>query len=400
MKSRSFSIVLGLTLLASSVHAAPPFAGAGGNYGGILEAGSDPDNSGLLIVEMNDRGSASLKLFWQGDVYVFKSAFAADKTLTRVFGKKHAPAGTKLNLLCNLNPAGRTISGILTDNTADGGGFNLTGAKPDATVVEQLAPGLRTAFIDPTAAPSGGIAEDGFAVVTIGKTGTRSTRFAGTLPDGTPYSAGSPLRGTQYALRAGLYAQRSAQAGGQLLGLADADASGSAPSEARTTRDLGGSVAALVASFRWHKKKNTKIRTNSYPDGIDQRIDLNTRTYARNRSFAVMLTGNSLPSNATLRFTDGNLGTTASVGMNVNFLGARIVAPNPNRVKISVNPLTARFGGSFRHPDTGELIRFRGGFSSFSGVTPGEGHGAFLSLGPAPRDPANAHSGSVRIAVQ
>ena len=395
-------MALGFVLLVSGAKAAPLFSGAGGNYGGILEAnsGSDPDNSGLLVVEMNDRGAASLKLFWQGQVYVFKGAFAANQQLTRQFSKKGTTDGTKLNLFCALDPVGRTIGGVLTDPTADGGGFTLSGAKPDATVVSQLAPGLRTAFIDPTAAPSGGIAEDGFAVVAIGKTGTRNTRFVGILPDGQPYSAGSPLRGKQYALRAGLYKQKPTVAGGQLLGLADADAGSSAPSEARSTRGVSGSVATLVASFRWHKKKNTRIRSNSYPNGIDQRIDLDTRGYTRDRNLATVLTGSRLPANATLRLIDGNLGTAVSVNLNVTFLGARVIGLNPSRVKIGVNPLTARFGGTFRHPDTGELVRFRGGFSSFVGATPGEGRGAFLSLGPAPRtDPANAHSGSVRITV-
>ncbi len=431
MKSRLLPILLSLGLLASASRAADPlFPGAGGDYGGLLEAdaGGDPDNSGILTVGLRDSGAATLKLVWKGQVYSLKAPFNAAGVLSRKLTKKATTDGTELDLFCALNADTRTISGTLTDPTADAGaslarGFALSGAVPDPLVTEQLTPGLRMAFIDPTApaaAPENGatpttISEDGFSLVTVGRTARRSSRFVGNLPDATKYSAGSPIRGAKYALRAGLYSQKKLGSGGQFLGSGDVAATSAASAEARDTRGISGSAASLIAAFRWHKKKGGTggIATKSYPGGLDQRVELDTLGYTGGRDLSFVLTGTpNVQRNATLRMNNGNLGTRAdvpgpnpiTVGLNVTIFGAKIVGANPHKVKLRVNPRTAQFTGSFKHPDTSETMTFRGAFRSFFGVVPGEGRGNFLSSGPTPprgtpRDPAAARSGSVRIVV-
>lgn len=421
MNTRLLTVLLGFSLLGlvPQISAQLPL-GAGGNYGGILEAGSDPDDSGILTVGLLDSGASTIRLVWQGQVYPLKARFDANGQVTRNFVKKNDDTDTELSLVCVLDAGSRTIGGVLVDPTASGGGFALSGQPPDTAALAQLPAGLRVAFIEPggtMAAPEQGFApaeieEDGFAVVTVGKTSRRSTRFVGALPDSTKYSAGSPARGLQYALRAGLYSQGKRGSGGQLLGLGDVSGSSTAPAEGRDPRGGGGTVAQLIAALRWHKRNSTRINTNSFPGGLDQRVELDTVGYSRNRDTRFMLTGQSLPANATMRMTEGNLGTRAgdpgpnpiTVDLNLTFLGARIVGPNPHRVKITMNPLTARFSGSFKHPDTEERMQFKGAFRSFIGVVPGEGRGNFLSFGPlvprgTPRDPADAKSGSVRITV-
>lgn len=393
------------------------FPGAGGDYGGLLEGPTNsPDDSGILTVQLRDSGMATIRLIWQGQVYPIKATFDTDGNLIRKVKKKNVTTDTEMDLVCVLDAGGRNIGGVLNDPTALGGGFILSGAVPDPALTTQLEPGLRMSFIDPLASPAApeagpspapDVAEDGFAVVTIGKTARRSTRFVGGLPDSTKFSAGSPLRGAKYALRSGLYSQpRGGGSGGQVLGLGDVSSTTMAPAEGRDPRGISGTAAQLIAGFRWHKK--TGIQTRSYPGGIDQRVDLDTVPYARSSDARFMLTGQRLPANATLRMQNGNLGTRAenpgpnpiTVNMNISFLGARIVGPNPHKVKISVNPLTAKFAGSFKHPDTEELMRFKGAFRSFFGVVPGEGRGNFLSRGSGRSpDPAEARSGSVRISV-
>lgn len=400
MFMRILSLVFALFVLSSISHAQFD-RGTGGNYGGLLESSADPDDSGILTVVLRDSGASTIKLFWQGQVYSFAQRFDADGNLVRQIKKKGVTDDSVMDLVCVLNPSGRRIGGILTDDTAtSSSSFSLNGDQPQPDIIE---PGMRVSFIEPTSTDP--IKEDGFTVVTVGKTSKRATRFVGNLPDGTPYSAGSVLRGTEYALRAGLYAQKKPGSGGQLLGLGEVDAS--AASEAHAPR---GGVAQLLAAFRWHKKRNL-ARNTAYPDGIDQRLNVNARGYSRGRDLSLVLTGQSGPRNATLRMTNGNLGTRAdggtpgpnplTVGVNVTIFGAKIVSDNPHKVKLAVNPLTARFNGSFRHPDTNEVMKFRGAFSSFDGVNPGSGRGNFLSRGPVvrgvPADPANARSGSVRI---
>jgi len=402
MKTQIFAILLALLAL-SMTSPAQLGPGVGGNYGSVLTAGinDDPDDSGILSVALRDSGTSSIKLFWQGQVYAFKAKFDADGNLVRKLRKKGVTDGTELDLICVLNPSNRRIGGVLSDPTANGSSFALNGDLPQPEIIE---PGMRVSFIEPDS--SDPIKEDGFTIVTVGKSGSRATRFVGNLPDGTPYSAGSVLRGTEYALRAGLYSQSKPGSGGQLLGLGEIDGSDAAP-EGRAPR---GGVAQLLAAFRWHKKRNL-ARNTAYPNGIDQRLNVNARGYSRARDLSLVLTGVSGPRNATLNMSNGNLGTRAgtpgpnplSVGVNVTIFGAKIVGDNPHKVKLAVSPLTARFSGSFRHPDTNEVMKFRGAFSSFSGVTPGAGRGNFLSRGPitrgVPPDPANAMGGSVRIDV-
>jgi hypothetical protein len=436
MNIRLLLIVLGVAVLGHPSFTLAQLAlGAGGNYGGILEADSsgDPDNSGILTVVLRDSGAATIKLFWQGQAYPIKARFGSNNQVLKSFAKKNDTAGTELSLFCDLNPDTRTINGFLSDPTAtSGGNFSLSGEPPNTADLAQLPSGLRMAFIDPTAPialPESGAApaqinEDGFALVTVANTSRRSTRFVGSLPDATKYSAGSPARGAQYALRAGLYSQKARGSGGQLLGSGDVSGSSSALSEARDPRGLGGTAAQLVAALRWHKKKAGQINTTSFPNGLDQRVNLDTVRYNRDRDLTrVLLTGpsNATQGNARLRMTNGNLGSNAeapgpnpvNVALNVTIFGAKVVGTvvdgvvmpdNRHRVKMSVNPLSAKFSGSFKHPDTGETMKFKGSFRSFVDVVPGEGRGNFLSLGPqvprgTPRDPADAQSGSVRITV-
>ena len=162
-----------------------------------------------------------------------------------------------------------------------------------------------------------------------------------------------------------------------------------------------------MASFRWHKK-NGLPRSTSYPGGIDQRVKVEPVRYSRDNDLSFVLTGERRnPRNATLQFTNGNLGTDAgnpgpnplSVPVSVNPFGVKILAPNDFKVHMSMNPLTARFSGNFRHPDTGEKIQFSGAMRSADGIVLGEGRGNFLSRGAGPRDPNSAMSGSVRLTL-
>lgn len=410
-------LALLLTLTLGHAHGVPSFPGAGGNYGGTIDADStgDPNNSGILTVVMNEFGSASLSLVWQGQTYKLKGAFTGDFVAggqlnrTNIVKKTPQTPGTKLSLFCNLDPSSRTIGGVVSDPEASsGGGFIIDGNPPDSGLVAQLDPGLRMAFIDDAVAPApregpqrGGFAlppttGTGFTIVTIGTSGKRANRSVGRLADAQPYSAGSPLRNRSYALRGGLYPQPPGQpSGGQILGNSTPGSMAAAEGSTEAPRSL----ASLIAALRWHKRPNLS-NARSYPGGFDGRVNLDTIPYTRGRDLRFLLTGVAADfANASLVLSGGNIGPDITVKLNLTIFGARIAGPNPNAVALNAKPFLARFNGSFRHPGNGERVKFNGAFRSATGappnVVPGEGKGTFLGIDR--NDPANSQSGKVRI---
>lgn len=416
MNTRLLSGLFAFGLSTLLAKAATPFPGAGSDYGGIIEAGptDDPNNSGILTVLLRDSGTATLSLVWQGQTYKLKGLFTGDNTAGQfikndLVKKTPQTPGTKLTLVCNLDPGTRTITGAISDPEASSGGtFSLDGNVPELSVVAQLDPGLRMAFIDDAVAPA--LREGpqrvgpplppatgtGFTVVAIGSSGKRNNRSVGRLADDQPYSAGSPLRSRSYALRSGLYSQgRGKASGGQVLGnsnlsIAALPESGSAPR----------SLASFIAALRWHKRPGL-LNTNSFPDGFDGRVNLDTISYTRDRDVRFVLRGERTNfSNASLVLSGANLAASVTVNLNLTIFGARITGANPNSVRLSVRPLSAKFSGSFKpDPATKERVSFHGALRSSTGlpptVVPGEGKGTFLRVDRS--DPALSQSGKVSL---
>lgn len=415
MNTRLLSGLLALGLSICSANADVPFPGAGSNYGGTIDAdaSSDPNNSGILTVVMNDKGAASLVLVWQGQTYRLKGLFTGDSTFgqfnTDIPKKTPQTPGTNLSLACNLDPNTRTITGVVSDPEATGGGgFSLDGNVPDPALVAQLDPGLRMAFVDDAVAPAPRegpqrssfglppLTGTGFAVVSVGKSSKRSNKTVGRLADDQPYSAGSPLRSRSYALRSGLYSQGKGQAsGGQVLGNSNLSTS-ALPESGQAPRSL----ASFIAALRWHKRPNLP-NANAFPAGFDGRVNLDTLPYNRNADVRFVLRGERINfSNASLILSGGRLGGDITVKLNLTAFGAKIIGPNPNKVTLSAQPLAAKFMGTFRpDPAQRETVQFHGALRSSTGVVPnvvpGEGKGSFLQLDR--NDPNNSQSGKVRI---
>lgn len=402
MKTRLLALVL--SLCTSAAFALPRFAGAGGNYGGIIAAGpsDDPNDSGILTVVLTEGGGSSLALVWQGQTYALKGTFTGDSTsgtLIKTFPKKTpATAGTKLTLNCNLDPSSRTITGVVSDPEANSGVFSLDGNPADPALVAQLEPGLRMAFMDDPVAQNTSFSlppkGNGFALVAISRSSKRQSRTAGRLPDDQPYATGSPLRSRSYALRSGLYGQGPGKAaGGQVLGNSDLSTN-AAPENGAAPRSL----ASFIAALRWHKKPGL-TKTTAFPGGFDGRVGLDTTGYTSDKDPRFVLSGQRTNlSNAKLRITGGPLASDIILSVNVTIFGVKIIDANPHRVSIALNPRAAQFSGSFR-PDSGAMQRvpFHGALRSFFGIVPGEGRGTFLSIDR--NDPAKSSSGKVSLSL-
>jgi hypothetical protein len=429
------STVLALLGLASAKALSPEEAA--GNYGGILRPPSpnNPEQSGLIQLQLSKTGHVSGVLIWQGQRYPFKGPFSEDKPFSIVFPKKFSSDPIDLRMFIQLSLIDRLVGGVLSEeengSATVSSSIFLSGAPADPAVMEKLQPGLRISFIDPPdftdegeefspAGPVLGpvapeITGDGFVHVRVSKSKKRSTRLIGRLPDaqGT-FTAGSPLRGATYAIYSSLYKKKRVQ-GGQVFGEVDVV--------------VAGSTAAVLSSMQWGKASNPS--SDYYPAGINRVFSLDALAYPKLKkrgALPPLLPQSPSPAplaplaaapfgvgpeptrsiDAKILFRRGNLSFPDGAGgfdrffkqnIKMNPFHTRVVGENPHRVKIHVDAFSGRFRGSFIHPLLGAKTKFRGAFQSAVLFTPGQGRGHFRPpSGPGIAPLAEPlESGGVRI---
>jgi hypothetical protein len=401
-------LILFLAGLASEATASEEGAG---NYGGILQPSliEPPENSGMIQLQLSKTGVATGVLIWQGQRYPFKGEFNASKPLDLSFNKKLSSIPGELRVFMELFSVSRFVSGIFSENQSGSQIFatsiGLNGALPDPTLVEDLKPGLRISFIeppDPTTegegitmlgpSPGPAIAEipgDGFVHVRISKSKKRSSRLVGRLPDASgAFSAGSPLRGTNYTVFSSLYKKHRRQ-GGQLFGDAN-------------VFDTGNAVN-YTSNLRWGKAEN--FDSLYYPGRFDYLLSLDAVPYPKLKRGALVPLLPQPPSpaplpaapygvaqepthaiDARILFRRGNISVPDGLGgfdrffrQNIKMtpFHTRVVGDNPYRVKIQVDAFSGRFHGSFMHPVLNARTKFRGAFQAAVLLIPGQGRGNF-----------------------
>jgi hypothetical protein len=395
-----------------------PFSAEAGDYGGIVEVeGGSSAASGIIELNLSAAGSFSGKLNWQGSTYPFKKdKLNGEGGFTTSFAKADN-AGVTLLLKMSLSGR-RTITGTLEElengATTLTAGLNLSGLPPDTTLSGKLEPGMRVAFIDPPNNPSGLIRQstalpvipgDGFAVISIGRSKSRSTRTVGRLPDYQgAFSFGSALRGSQYSVFSSLYKRQAASSRssrprgpssqrkflGQVFGRAN-------------VADGGGSAPTLTSQLRWGKLADHA--ESLYPGGFDTDLFLDGKKYPKVHKGGLLpiILGNSGQVSATMRFRDGNLGTAFNpleATLNITPFHTTVAGQNPYEIKIKVSAANASFKGTFKHPASLETTPFEGSFQAAT-LTPGEGRGSFAGSIPQTQEPSTEalQSGSVRISV-
>lgn len=425
------SFLLGILGIVSANAGTPD---AAGNYGGVLEPQSgDPlSNSGLIQLQLSKAGVMSGVMIWQGVRYPFKGVIRDGEPFSKAFNKKLSSLPTELRVFLSLSTFSRFIDGTLAE-TASGSqvaavNISLSGAPADPTLIDKLQPGLRISFIDPPnpsnegeevspalnsitplGAPVGEIPGDGFVHVRISKSKKRATRMVGRLPDARGvFTAGSPLRGANYAIFSSLYKKKRLQ-GGQLFGNAGV-------SEA-------GQSVDLTSTFRWGK--DVEVDSTFYPGAFDLSFQLNAVSYPKLKHGALvpLLPQSSLllaaaqpfgiaaePTraiNARMIFRRGNLSVLDEFAVPQPFFKqdikitpfqTRMVGDNPHQVRLHVDAFSGRFRGSFMHPNLGVRTRFRGAFQAAVLFTPGQGRGHFRQpSGPGIIPLLPQESGAVRI---
>jgi hypothetical protein len=401
------------TLLAAVFGFASTAAGSidhgAGNYGGLIEPppGQTPVNSGLIQLQLTNSGQMTGVLIWQGQRYPFKGELTEAKPFVGVFKKKLSTSPIELGIVMSLSVPSRFITGELTENL--GGSvvlavpISLNGAVPDPVLMEKLQPGLRISFIDPPDPTTEGeavaaadfepelgpiaaeIPGDGFVHVRIARK-KRASRLVGKLPDAQgAFTAGSPLRGSNYTLYSSLY-KKKRQPGGQVFGLAN-------------VFDPGSGLPDYTSSLRWGKAPG--LDPNYYPGPIDLLVALDALPYPKLRRGSLVPLLPQQPSpiapygivtepihsiDARILFRRGNISLPDGAGgtqryfkenLKINPFRTRVVGANPHQVKIRMDAFSGRFHGTFMHPVLMEKTRFRGAFQAAVLFNPGQGRGHF-----------------------
>jgi hypothetical protein len=424
-----------LSILGTGAALAGPSFDFSGNYGGVIEPASPSDpaaNSGLVQVQITKSNFASGVLIWQGQRYPFKGTITGGVPFVRVFQKKLADPPTELEMGLNLSSQfitgtlGEKVSGTIQTQVS----MFLNGAPADPLLVDKLEPGLRISFLDapdPTnegenaLALENDVAElgpavaevpgDGFVHVRIARSKKRASRLIGRLPDALGvFTAGSPLRGSAYAVYSSLY-KKSRLQGGQLFG------------EAGVT-ESGGDSVDLTSNLRWGKDADPDA--TYYPNSFNYSLMLDALPYPKTRRGALppllprstMLLahepfGIGEPTraiDARILFRRGNITIADGLGgfdrffrqnIKITPFHTRVVGENPHNVKIKMDAFSGRFHGSFMHPVLNAKTKFRGAFQAAVLLTPGQGRGHFRPpTGPGIAPLAEPlESGGVRVNV-
>jgi hypothetical protein len=84
-----FAIGLTISSRAATVHRCR------GNYGGLIDpgGGGDPDNSGIIQIQLTQSGFFSGSITWQNQRYPMRGRLSEDGTFSKTFGKGAASKG-------------------------------------------------------------------------------------------------------------------------------------------------------------------------------------------------------------------------------------------------------------------------------------------------------------------
>ncbi len=400
MPSR-FRTLLIIVAAISAVSSAPLIGGQGefnpkGNYGGIVQQDSafDPVNAGLIELKVTRSGEFTGKLVWIGVRYRFSGNFEPDSLSFEETFDKADDSATSLVMKLTLDPLALQIAASVSEVNNGTTGItafgSLSGAPPDPAAADAYRGTTNVSFINSPNYGTGAdsIGGDGFLIVKVGKNKSLASRFVGRLPDDEPFTAASPLRGTNFAIIAALY-KRGGVVGGQALG----PVSAANPDE-------------LDATILWGKKAN--VDPDYYPDEILTGVFISAGPYPKIGGRRVPPIGISKSKLlVTLKFRDGNIGRlqngdpiVVEVPMKILPYQTKVIGDNPLEVKMFTNGARGTFKGSFIHPISKQKTKFHGAFKPSLSDTPGEGRGSFKGTVDE-NDPERGprQSGSVRIIV-
>ena len=301
-----------------------PFLTRSGAYNGLIgDSTAEQDTRGLLRLKLDRLGQFSGRLFFAGKGCAVLGSFGLDGKAAVKFPRD---GKTPLKLKLDLNAGGGQIGGTLKDG-ATTIGFVIA---PSGTAPAGLAGRYTLIFPADRANAGPGIPKgDGFAAMIVDANG-RAT-ISGTLADGTDFSRGGWITDDgRISFYAPLY-----EGGGSLSGvLTFSDAPQS---------DLSGTL-------RWIK-----------PQTFNTTLGSTGARYTPPDSGQPVLAVSSANPNAQIVFGAGNLAGEIIQPANLdssNILS--IAAPALPALAVKIKADSGIWKGSFTHPASGAITKFRG----------------------------------------
>ena len=355
------------------------FASYRDSYGGAISGGPANDG-GLVTLDLSLSGFFTGQLRWQGKVYPLRSYLngAGEAAITKA--KIGTATGTDLVLTLRLQPIGLIFGELFDEQSSNTFFFTLRKAL-DGTV--DAEPGIYTAHIDPptdgsSALPEAAVLEPrggptpqavrgfGFTLVRLAqqRSGRRSARFSGRMPDAAAFGNGSKVFGDRALINANMY-RRGRTFGGNVLG---------------ESEFVGGQTLASV--LEWVKKANT---IGLYPNGFRNGVLLRGNRFRSPQGNPADLFLQNFGATLSLEIAAGDLDQPKTAQVQLTRRGAALVARVTQselpKTTFKVTPSTGLFSGTFQHPQLKKPARYFGAFRKSEEEE--KGRGSFTGVAQA-----------------
>ena len=371
------------TVTITETDPVPPVPVVAGAYNGLLiPTGAASHNaSGFITLKVTAAGAFTGKVAVGGFSFSVKGTLASNgdakfgKELSAniaLVGKAKPPVALG-NLALHL-AAGKLTGTLGATASVDGDLAYYDGKTKIVSSDFILANKGKFTVVIPSETDSASIPQgDGIGLVTV--TAKGAAKFAGTLADGTKFTATSALsEANKVAVYALLYSKKGSFAGAFTLDTAQANS------------DLSGS------DFLWIRPAQTNVKhyLAGWPAGT--KVDVLGAKYvvpAKTANTSVFPSLNQT-GGATLTFADGKINGT--IAKDVTISTANKVTTSDKTFKLSVNSSTGGLSGDFAHTDSTKTKYV--GVIFQKGATKG-GYGYFLSN--VPKNAAPGESGRVTL---
>jgi YVTN family beta-propeller protein len=344
-----FSMPVSIALQANFA----PWANLAEGYSGLLSpAVPSASGAGSLAINIINTGYFTGSIVLDGVKYSFTGAFPSSLSTTVTIRRRNLPSVT-LDLTIDASGADPVVTGMVTDGTWS----DTLSANATTTYLRSVPcprAGLYTAALysstDSATIPAGA----GYGTITISNAGL--ARFAGTLADGTPFTASSTI-----------------SSGGTLLVmdfLYHKDGFLSGPLAFQSASSTG----VIAGTLGWLKPLTSSH--GLFPASFSTTLNVAGSSYFS----GVRLTGSG-----SLAFADGANPFTQAFTVNANHIPV-ITQPNPHSVTFNLDSKTGAFSGDFvdsqktRHFH-GVLLQQQNAGAGYFSDSPGNGN-VTLTISP------------------
>jgi uncharacterized repeat protein (TIGR03803 family) len=322
---------------------------AGTLVGGVSDGSLNPAGNGRITVTIKPDGTMRCGLNWP---FVTSTSFVSTPISRDVaqlsFSKKRGAVTIgQVFVTFRFDPANERVYGEVLDGGTTAS-FDLNTGVEDDPNAPTPDPGLYETYLeaDATSIFRGLGGHMMIKTTRDPKTdkGRRKATFSGRLPDGTPFSTTAELRRGVYEIFQPLYRDSKGRGpGGFLAGTLEFDAP-----------ETPGPVVQVRGTLRWSRGPALPGTTLIEPDGIAETLTVAAVSHfnasrTQQPDWVVLSVGQE--PNAEVQISGGDLPADFVANLTIDALGRAKVSNPALKLKLTFRKTTARFFGSFTHPD-------------------------------------------------